>query len=333
MAERTTVASRIRGSLYGVAIVDALGGPVEFHRRDTFPPVESFRYNANFDLPPGTWTDDTSMTLCLAQSIVNKEGKLDVHDQVKKYVDWWERGYMSATGKCFDIGNATRNALGIWSAVAHTDVVNANELDTCQKEINKALDDTVSCGNGSLMRCSPIPLIYHRTPELANKYAAEASLPTHPHITCQEACQIYTYLITCIVDTSSLDKAGLWENFHNVSSSVKSDQLLTAFSKYHSLAAFQQTKVNDISSSGYVVHTLEAALWVFWTTESFETGALKVVNLGDDADTVGAVYGGIAGAWYGYENIPRKWLDQLEAKSMIDFVVEGVVNLVDRGGY
>ena len=108
------LSSRIRGSLYGGAIADALGGPVEFHSRGSFPWVSSFRYNDNFDLPPGTWTDDTSMTLCLAQSLVETRAAFSPLDQVQKYVDWFERGYMSATGACFDIGNATRLSLGIW---------------------------------------------------------------------------------------------------------------------------------------------------------------------------------------------------------------------------
>ncbi len=109
-----TTSSRIRGSLYGAAIVDALGGPVEFRRRGTFRLVTGFRYNSNFDLAPGTWTDDTSMTLCLAQSLVEREGRFVVYDQIRKYVQWMEEGYMSANGKCFDVGMATREALGIW---------------------------------------------------------------------------------------------------------------------------------------------------------------------------------------------------------------------------
>lgn len=108
------LSSRIRGSLYGVAIVDALGGPVEFHPRGTFPPVTSFRHNANFNLEPGTWTDDTSMTLCLAQSLVDTDGVFIAQDQIRKYISWYENGYMSATGRCFDIGMATRTALTTW---------------------------------------------------------------------------------------------------------------------------------------------------------------------------------------------------------------------------
>lgn len=114
-----STASRIRGSLYGVAVTDALGGPVEFCPRGTFTPVSSFRHNDNFDLPPGTWTDDTSLTLCLAQSLIDTKGQFVAQDQVKKYVRWSEEGYMSATGSCFDIGMCTRISLQIWMDFFH----------------------------------------------------------------------------------------------------------------------------------------------------------------------------------------------------------------------
>lgn len=109
-----SIQSRIRGSLYGVAVTDALGGPVEFCPRGTFTPVTAFRYNDNFDVPAGTWTDDTSMTLCLAQSLIDSEGKFVAQDQIRKYIRWCNQGYMSSSGSCIDIGMATRVALGVW---------------------------------------------------------------------------------------------------------------------------------------------------------------------------------------------------------------------------
>jgi len=192
------------------------------------------------------------------------------------------------------------------------------------------------------MRCVPIPLVYHSDPTLAQQYAAEASLPTHPHTTCQQACQIYTHLVTQIMDnTASSSKQELWNalaGFDNPkhdglgAGGNMTPALRDALGRYTDLDAFR-TKEEDIKSSGYVVHTLEAALWAFFTTKTFKEGALKVVNLGDDADTVGAVYGGLAGAWYGIEAIPEEWLNGLRAKSMLDDVVEGVVGLVEKGGY
>lgn len=141
--------SRIRGSLYGVATVDALGGPVEFHSRGTFPPVTSFRHNPNFNLAPGTWTDDTSMTLCLAQSLVDTHGVFVARDQIKKYIAWYDDGYMSATGKCFDIGMATRTALTIWrdffnnagSRGGEGKGTKKNKQDKAKENENEGVDD------------------------------------------------------------------------------------------------------------------------------------------------------------------------------------------------
>lgn len=136
--------SRIRGSLYGTAVVDALGGPVEFHRRGTFAPVTSYRFNANFGLKPGTWTDDTSTMLCLAQSLVDTDGIFTIHDQIRKYVNWYDHGYMSATGKCFDIGNATRHSLDIWRAsTEEARSISATELRQYQNMVDRALNHEV----------------------------------------------------------------------------------------------------------------------------------------------------------------------------------------------
>ena len=136
--------SRIRGSLYGTAVVDALGGPVEFHRRGTFAPVTSYRFNENFGLKPGTWTDDTSTMLCLAQSLVEKAGIFVIHDQIRKYVDWYQNGYMSATSKCFDIGNATRHSLEIWSeSTRKVGGINASELKYYQNLVDRGLNHKV----------------------------------------------------------------------------------------------------------------------------------------------------------------------------------------------
>ena len=192
------------------------------------------------------------------------------------------------------------------------------------------------------MRCAPIPLVYHGSPALAQKYAAEASSPTHPHSTCLQACQIYTHLISQMFnDTACNSKSDIWSALQRFDDSKQGGfgtggrvdpALRDALGKYKSLEQFQQTKEEDIRSSGYVVHTLEAALWAFFTMETFRDGALRVVNLGDDADTVGAVYGGLAGAWYGIESVPGEWINGLQAKGMLDEVVEGVVRLVEGGG-
>ena len=188
------------------------------------------------------------------------------------------------------------------------------------------------------MRCAPIPLVYYHQAPLANHYAARASSPTHPHEICQQACQIYTLLIVQMFDMDLDSKPDVWNKllpnlFRNSTDRGISPELRQALGKYDSVDTFLQTDVDEIKSSGYVVHTLEAALWAFFTTSTFKEGALKVVNLGNDADTVGAVYGGLAGAWYGFDAIPEEWINGLQAKKMVDDVVEGVVKLVEKGGY
>lgn len=190
------------------------------------------------------------------------------------------------------------------------------------------------------MRCAPIPLIFYRSPILAQKFAARASTPTHPHPTCQEACQVYTHLITLVMTKSDITKAKLFTALMEFP--FTSAILHTTFDRYKDdtdkqsatgFERFVQMPDSEINNSGYVVHTLEAALWAFFSTLTFQEGALKVVNLGDDADAVGAVYGGLAGAWYGIEAIPDEWLDGLQAKSMLDEVIGGAVKLAEKGGY
>ena len=294
--------------------------------------------------------------LCLAQSLVETAGKFVIHDQIRKYLDWYQDGYMSATGKCFDIGNATRQSLEIWSeSTRKVGSINASELRYYQNMVDRELTHEVrqlvlfrpltsapqkACGNGSLMRCAPIPLIYHNSPMLAQGFAALASTPTHPHPTCQEACQVYTKMITLIMTNPSITKAELFSALQEFP--FTSTILRTTFDRYKderddqsetTFERFVHTPDSEIKSSCYVVHTLEAALWAFFSTSTFQEGALKVVNLGDDADTVGAVYGGLSGAWYGIEAIPSEWIDGLQAKSIIEKVAAEVVSLAERSGF
>ncbi|KAL8774515.1 MAG: hypothetical protein Q9209_000888 [Squamulea sp. 1 TL-2023] len=326
MAIPISTASRIQGSIYGVAVCDALGGPVEFRRRGTFTPVIGLRYNPNFDLPPGCWTDDTSMTLCLAQSLVDNNGDFVLQDQVKKYVQWLEKGYMSSIGKCFDIGNATRTALSIWREALTKGGSDDEILARGQLAVEKALKYKVQCGNGSLMRVSPIGLVFHKDIAKATEHAAASSQVTHPYPTNTEACRLYTkIMVSTFCNMTKSDLASIVTEW-----TLEDSDLKGRLEKYGTFQAWQEVGEGEISSSGYVVHSLEASLWAFFTTTSFEEGALKVVNLGDDADTVGAIYGGLAGAFYGIEAIPETWLNGLQARKTVDDVVNGVVALTGR---
>ncbi|KAH1488149.1 hypothetical protein LV164_006341 [Aspergillus fumigatus] len=325
--ETPAVQSRIKGSIFGVAVVDALGGPVEFQPRGSFIPVTHFIHNDTFDVPPGTWTDDTSMTLCLARSLIASKGNFIPQAAIRNYVKWHENGYLSATDECFDIGSRTRQALMIWRRYfdrsPHIRENDPNGHEGGQPEIDRALKREMFCGNGSLMRVAPIGLVYFRDMEIALSNAALSSNATHPYPTCAECCQIYTRLIVRALNGAS--KEDLAEEFARINfTDVKVKQRLD---RYSSLTDWENTDEEHIKSSGYVLSTLEAALWAFFTTSTFKSGAVKVVNLGDDADTVGAVYGGLAGSYYGLEEIPADWIASLQKKNVVEEIASGLCSL------
>ncbi|KAI9376460.1 ADP-ribosylation/Crystallin J1 [Aspergillus egyptiacus] len=322
-----TLQSRIKGSIFGVAIVDALGGPVEFKARGTFKPISDFRHNSNFGLAPGTWTDDTSMTLCLGKSLIDSGGVFIPQACIRNYIRWYRDGYLSATGQCFDIGIATRRALDIWSEYfERMPQIGADDTEGHeggQGEIDRALKRETCCGNGSLMRVAPIALVYFRDMDRALSNAAGSSDVTHPYPTCAECCVVYTRLLVRI-----LHGAGKEELAGEIGGMVFNDEKLKQrLAGCKDLADWGRRKEDEIDSSGFVVSTLDAALWAFFTTSSFESGALRAVNLGWDADTVGAVYGGLAGAFYGVEGIPERWVLGLKRREVVEEVAEGLVGL------
>ncbi|KAJ0416927.1 ADP-ribosylation/Crystallin J1 [Aspergillus carlsbadensis] len=329
--ESLSIQSRIKGSIFGVAVVDALGGPVEFQPRGTFDPVSDFEHNDHFNVPPGTWTDDTSMTLCLAQALIDCNGEFIPQAAVLNYINWFDNGYLSATDECFDIGAATTKALIIWKRyLERSQDLRDDDTKNCKDwrfYIEFALRREQFCGNGSLMRVSPIALVYFRNMPEALANAVTSSDVTHPYPTCAEACTLYTKVLVLILHGAS--KASLATSL--AETPIRDPKIQARLSKYQSLADWQSQDEGNIKSSGFVVSTLEAALWSFFSTESFREGALRAVNLGWDADTVGAVYGGLAGAFYGIEEIPQKWVGGLQKGDVVGGVAEGLVKLAERG--
>ncbi|KAL4792263.1 ADP-ribosylation/Crystallin J1 [Aspergillus venezuelensis] len=326
-SEIETVKSRIKGSVFGVAVVDALGGPVEFQPRGSFEPVSDFQHNFNFDVPLGTWTDDTSMTLCLAKALIDSQGRFVAQAAIRNYVNWYNNGYLSATGHCFDIGFCTAQALRTWQKYfARNPSIQKDDPaghEAGQSAIDHALKREKYCGNGSLMRVSPIGLVYYRDMNQALENAAASSDVTHPYPTCAECCEIYSkLLVRAMNDATKEDLAA------EVAATIfRDNKIKNRLTRYKSLQDWQATPEHDIDSSGYVVSTLEAALWSFFTTSTFESGALRVVNLGWDADTVGAVYGGLAGAFYGLGEIPSRWVGALQKKEVIEEIASGLASL------
>ena len=284
---------RFRGCLLGLATGDALGTTLEFRSPGSFEPISGMVGGGPFGLNPGEWTDDTSMALCLAASLIDCQG-FDPADQMRRYVRWWHEGYMSSTGACFDIGLTVRAALSQFQNLG---------------EPLAGLTSPDSAGNGSLMRLAPVPMFYAADPAEAIDHSALSSRTTHQALEAVDACRYYGGLLVGALHGIERDALlapgycpvyGLWDR----------NPLAERIAEV-AAGSFARREPPDIKGSGYVVMSLEAALWAFKGSHDFREGALLAVNLGDDADTTGAIYGQLAGAHYGAEAIPAAWRAQL----------------------
>ena len=280
---------RYRGALLGLAVGDALGTTLEFKRPGTFAPITDMVGGGPFRLKPGQWTDDTSMALCLAESLIECRG-FDPVDQLTRYCRWYRDGHLSSTGRCFDIGNTTRAP---WSGSSRR---GSHFRDP---PIHGAPATAPSCV-WRPCRCSS-----RRDPQAAIAMAGDSSRTTHGAREAVDACRYFAGLLVGALQGRPKDELlsahfcpvpGLWNE--------------APLAPKIAAVAAGSFKVKDppaIRGTGYVVDCLEAALWAFHRSETFRDGALLAVNLGDDADTTGAVYGQLAGAYYGVSAIPARW--------------------------
>lgn len=276
------------------------GPPVEFRARGTFPTVTDLQGGGTFGLSAGQFTDDTSMALCLADSLVAKN-TFDARDQIERYCRWWETGENSVAGRCFDIGHATRSALMKFQDTG-------NPIAGSQHPY--------SAGNGSIMRLAPIPIRYATDAGRAMHFSGESSRTTHGAEECISACRYLGGLIHGALNGRTRQEL-LGQLFEPVPGCWHAEPLspnIAAIAR----GSFHEKAREEIRSTGYVVDTLEAALWALWHHDDFESGALAAVNLGDDTDTVGAVYGQIAGALHGSFGLPRHWLQRLHWREHIE---------------
>lgn len=283
---------RFRGCLLGLAVGDAVGTTVEFKPRGSFPPVTDMLGQGPFQLQPGQWTDDTSMALCLAASLV-ETGRFDALDQMRRYCAWQDRGYLSSTGACFDIGVTVRQALQRFR-------------ETGDPFSGSTRPDTA--GNGSIMRLAPVPMRYFPDQTQAAHYAAESSRTTHGAAECLDACRWLAIVLVRALSGWDKDRV-LFE--------PSPVPLETPSLRRISAGEYRRKTADAIHGSGYVVESLEAALWCFWTTTTFEAAILAAANLGDDADTTAAICGQVAGAHYGEPGLPGRWLARLAQREMI----------------
>ena len=309
MGIKMNIYNRYWGAILGLAIGDALGATIEFSDPETFEPVNDMVGGGPFHLGPGEWTDDTSMTLCLAQSLIDCRG-FDPVDQMNKYVQWYRHGYMSSNGRCFDIGITTSAALVRYQKSGNP--------------FSGSSSDTKS-GNGSLMRLAPMPLFYAKDPEKAIVYAGESSRTTHASRIAIDACRYYSSLITAALHGISKDEL-LSEQYCVIPNYWSNNPLIKEVAEIAN-GSFKQREPPEIIASGYVVKTLEAALWAFNKSSNFRDGCLLAINLGNDADTVGAIYGQLAGAYYGKENLPENWCAKIALKEVIEQIAKTLYSI------
>lgn len=304
MTAAPNLTDRFRGCLLGLAAGDAVGTTVEFQRRGSFEPLTDMVGGGPFGLEPGQWTDDTSMALCLATSLIERGG-FDPIDQMNRYCNWHEHGYLSSNGRCFDIGGTVSAALRAYRRSG---------------DPFSGLTDPRSAGNGCLMRLAPVPMFFHRDVVEALHCCGESSRTTHGAAECIDACRLFGDILL-----RALAGADKVEVLSTSNVPVQSESLRAiADGRYRVKSASQ------IRGTGYVVDCLEAALWCFLTADSFEAAILAAANLGDDADTTAAVCGQIAGAHYGESGIPPRWLERLTMRDEIGDLAEQLLSAADR---
>jgi ADP-ribosyl-[dinitrogen reductase] hydrolase len=272
--------------LLGLACGDAVGTTVEFSPRGSFSPLTDMVGGGPFGLPLGAWTDDTSMALCLATSLI-EAGKFDLTDQIQRYCRWYEEGYLGSIDRCFDIGNTTRAALQRFRREGNPEAGST---------------DQHSAGNGSIMRLAPVVLNAYPNRITARLLAAESSKTTHRAEECLNACRFLAEVLCRALSGMPRDEA-----------LIDYDVGSFGTDKVKALASgvWKHKTREQIRGTGYVIDTLEAALWCCWQTDNFRDAVLLAANLGDDADTTAAVVGQIAGAMYGESGIPDQWLKKL----------------------
>ena len=299
--------------LLGTAIGDALGLPIQFLEREVVAknPVTTMVGYGQFDVPAGTWSDDSSLSLCLAESLCNG---YDLNDIANNFIKWMFEGYWTPFNKAFDIGKTT------YFAIVNLRSGTSPHLAGMDRERDN--------GNGSLMRILPlIPYILNMKEEDRFKIIGEVSSLTHRHPRSILACISLCEFAIQYINSQSIEKA-YQAMQQTILQLLKKEMFIEEDIPFKRLAGlsyeeFKNIELKNICSTGYVIDTLEASLWCIFNTTDYKDAVLKAVNLGDDTDTVGAITGGLAGIIYGYDTIPSEWLEVLAKK-------DDIIELADK---
>ena len=291
---------RCRGALLGLAIGDALGTTLEFRPPGSFQPLTDMMGGGHFCLRKGYWTDDTSMALCLGHSLVARGG-FDAHDQMQRYCDWLDNGYMSSIGNCFDVGMTVSSALRRFQKTGNP-YAGARAAWTS--------------GNGSIMRLAPIAIAFQRHPAQAIAQAIESSKTTHAAPLCLDSCGLLAATLVALLHGA--DKSVLEQiDYPAATEPVQALQQ----------GRWRAKRYGELSGSGFVIDCLEAALWCFWHTDNYADCVLAAANLGNDADTTAAVAGQLAGACYGLDAIRSDWHQALHQREAITALADQLFEL------
>lgn len=304
-AQITAVEAAMLGSIVG----DALGVPVEFTSRQSLreSPVTGMRAYGAHHQPAGTWSDDTSLVLCLAESLAMR--RVDYRDQAARFVSWMRDAAWTPHGVVFDIGNATREAI--------------SRLAAGVEPTEAGLKGEYHCGNGSLMRILPVGLyLAFADRRVRAEVAAKCGRLTHGHARCQLACVMFSEIVASLVRGEAIDAS--IEDGRKILSDHLDNQFPEESAAFERLLSPSLRRLDevDIASSGYVIHCLEASLWCTQRAETFREGVLAAVNLGDDTDTTGAVAGALLGLRFGLVQVPTDWVDSLARVTDVQGQVE-----------
>lgn len=298
----------VKSGIWGVCVADALGLPVQFKPRSYLEqnPVSDMIGYGTFNMPPGSWSDDGSLTLCIADSLSRG---YNINDIANNFIDWYKNGKFTPQGQSYDVGSSTKNSV--------------KRLLAMESPLKSGDSDLETNGNGSLMRTLPLAFYFHfKKIDEADIYriTKEASGITHAHPLSVISCYIYIDLALAILNKNTIEESiALIKNnkpkYFNYLNSNEQKYFQNIFDT--DLKTFT---VSQIKSSGFVIHSLEAAIWCLVQSTSYEETALKAVNLGDDTDTIAAIACGVAGIHYGYDSIPKKWIQALPKANEIDAV-------------
>ncbi len=305
-----------KSAIMGVVVGDALGLPVQFQSREALArkPLTDMIGFGTFNMPAGSWSDDSSMALATLDSI-REHGKIDCDDIMIRFVEWLKFGKYTPFGYAYDEGITCTKAIGNYFS--------AKDVNTC------GITGEYANGNGALMRIMPVCLWAYEK-ELANEWTVEEAIEqihkvaalTHNHLRSNMACGMYYFMMKSILenqgDLVTCLQAGIDQAVVFYNQGLEYLEQMSYYNRLFHLDSFQNLPAEMIKSSGYVVDSIEAAVWCLLTTNSFEDCLLKAANLGEDTDTVAAIAGGLAGLYYGYENMPKEWLEKIQKRELID---------------